>query len=434
MKSICRCGLCLMAMVLGLFPVQTRAQEFKFGAIERLRNEYFNNALDFNSNANDKQDFFRIRTSIWGQYTASPNAMFYVKLTNEWRHYMAHPNPAVKGFDDFHEVFVDNLYAKISGGDKTKYALTLGRQDIIFGEGFVMLEGSPLDGSRSIYHNAVRVSVQTGANTIDVFGISNPHKDKIALINDKKQGLNNLWEQGYGVYVTNTSNPDLKVEGYVIHKREDAGGTLPALKLNTVGARLSRPMKNSISFASELAGQFGKRGVDQRGLGGYAYVKYLLRAESNVIVTGGAYYLSGDDPNSADYEGWNPLFSRWPKWSELYIYSHITEHGRLNNQPLVAYWTNAFSPYVAIDVDLSKPLNLQAPRKLTFTGTYYHMRAIHSRAGTGTTRGNELQALFRFGLHRYVSGHVVVHYFMPGNFYPTKDNGIYMRGDITISI
>ncbi len=45
--------------------------------------------------------------------------------------------------------------------------------------------------------------------------------------------------------------------------------------------------------------------------------------------------MSGDDPSTDDNEGWDPLFSRWPKWSELYIYSLATEGGRrLLDQPL----------------------------------------------------------------------------------------------------
>ena len=425
--------LCLLAFAVGLFPVQADGQEFKYGVIERIRNTYFNNIIDYNSANNDKQDFFRIRTSVWGQYTASPNVMLYAKLTNEWRYYASHPNPAVEGFDDLGEVFVDNLYAKFSGGEDTKFTLTLGRQNIIYGEGFVMLDGNPLDGSRSIYHNAVRLSVQTGPTTIDVFGLSNPHKDELVLINDKKQGLANLWEQGYGAYVTNTSNPDLKIEGYFIHKREDAGDAIPTLKLNTIGARLSRKMKDNFSFASEFAGQFGSQGVDQKGFGGYAYLKYLLSQESNMTLTGGAYYLSGDDPGTADIEGWNPLFARWPKWSELYIYSHIPELGVVNGQPLIAYPTNIFSPYLWFDVDLSRQLNLEAPKKLTVSARYHYLRALQGRPGLGKTRGNEFQTWFKFVLHKHVSGHFLFDYFMPGDFYATDDSGVFIRGDVTIS-
>jgi len=438
---VCFCALALLVSI--ALPVRASAEDnpFKWGFIERLRNTYFDNIIDYNADNDDKQDFFRIRTSLWGQYAGSPNTLLYCKLTNEWRYYAAHPAKAAKNDypNDFHEVFVDNLYAKITGGDETKMALTLGRQNIIFGEGFVMLDGTPLDGSRSIYHNGARLTVTSGTTTIDVFGVSNPHKDKLVLINDMEQGLANLYEQGFGAYLTSKANPKMKLEGYFIHKREDPGDSGSTLSLNTVGARASRPMVDNVAFASEFAYQFGSRGsVNQKSFGGYAYLSYLLMPESKTAVTGGAYYLSGDDPSSADYEGWNPLFARWPKWSELYIYSHIAEMGILNRQPLVAYPTNTFSPYVKLSTDLSKTLNLEGPKSLSFTATYYYVRANHERAlaggMSGKMRGQEIQALFKFRINKHLSGHFLFDHFFPGNFYSSKDGGTFIRGDLTFSM
>jgi hypothetical protein len=37
--------------------------------------------------------------------------------------------------------------------------IKLGRQDLIFGHGWLVLEGTPLDGSRSIYFDAARATI-----------------------------------------------------------------------------------------------------------------------------------------------------------------------------------------------------------------------------------------------------------------------------------
>jgi hypothetical protein len=88
----------------------------------------------------------------------------------------------------------------------------------------------------------------------------------------------------------------------------------------------------------EFAHQFGsyENGNDRTGDGGYAYIsrKYEEVALKPSFELGGA-YLSGDDPNTTNkVEAWDPLFSRWPWMSELYVLSYGTETG------IVGYWTN----------------------------------------------------------------------------------------------
>ncbi|HEX9934416.1 MAG TPA: hypothetical protein VGB38_04395, partial [bacterium] len=172
-------GWTLVLSGLMALPVFTaRAEEkpavsFKFGASERLRNEFYNNITDMNQDKDDRTDYYRIRTSVWGQVQAMQVATLYAKLTNEYRLYTDDPKSRAFTYD---EIVFDNLYLKLESRNKA-LGLTLGRQNLIYGEGFILMEGAPWDGSRTIYHDAVKLSVTVRKTTLDLLGIDNTKID-----------------------------------------------------------------------------------------------------------------------------------------------------------------------------------------------------------------------------------------------------------------
>ena len=124
-------------------------------------------------------------------------------------------------------------------------------------------------------------------------------------------------------------------------------------------------------------------------------------------------------------EGWDPLFSRWPKYSELYIYSLVRENG-------VSYWTNngmwqgetGFSPH----------------KTLTARLTYYHMSAFHAFPrspnifGTGTGRGDNVQARFDYAPNKNWKTHVLYETHAPGDFYRAGSRGFFLRFEVSYAI
>ena len=69
-------------------------------------------------------------------------------------------------------------------------SLSLGRQDIIWPGGFLMLEGHPYDGSRSIYHDALRLRAQPGGWRTDLALIHNEKYDPLIIAGDQ---MNDCW-------------------------------------------------------------------------------------------------------------------------------------------------------------------------------------------------------------------------------------------------
>ena len=430
------------------------AQEsaFKWGFRERLRNTYMNNNMDFSANRDDEQNFFRVRTNLWGQYTFNSHLLARIQFTNEFRKYLIIPE-AKKGEFTLDELIIDNLYFQWKSGSDNPVVLTVGRQNLIYGEGFILLEGGPWDGSRAIYHDAVKLSIKRGATTIDLLGISNTRvEERLPVLsntdqlkNEKTEGLpkyegkqwmNDGDESALGVYAVHKSKTGTRWDGYFILKTEQpepfigAASNPEKLVLNTVGGRLAKPLGDRFSLVTEWAFQFGKQGdYKQTSYGGYGYLNLLLNPRTKGTLTGGLNILSGDDPDTPDNEGWNPLFARWPKWSELYIYSHIAEV--IQGARKVAYWTNTISPYVKYACNLGPKVN--------FSAIFYHLKAFYGRSlgneMSGTTRGNELQLLFKFRLTKQISAHFLYDRFFPGDFYPgPRANASFIRGELMFTL
>ncbi|MCX8069959.1 MAG: alginate export family protein, partial [Thermodesulfovibrionales bacterium] len=328
------------AMMVLLFAFAVYAEvKTDFGASFRLRQEVWDNvvALDTLTSASAKdRDFFRLRVSGWGKASFNNDVSLYAKLTTEPKYQIGSYRMNAQGSKlDEDEIIFDNIYADFKNMFGAPLDLRIGRQDFLgpdsFGEGFLLLDGTPGDGSRSFYFNAARLTWRiTKDNSLDFVYITDTWTDTYLPVlhpGNKKQ-LTASNEQGYVVYSKNKLSDNFNLEPYYIYKIENAFASTPKLKLNTVGARAVFT-QNRWTVKGEFAHQFGEydNGRDRRGNGGYVFVgrKYPdinLKPEFEL----GFVYLSGDDPSTPNkHEGWNPLFSRAPYWNELIIYTMINE-------------------------------------------------------------------------------------------------------------
>jgi hypothetical protein len=142
--------------------------KIKYGGAERMRYEYWGNWLDMDNCQLDTRSFFRFKTSLWGQMDVDQDFTLYAKLTNEFKAYTyfggatsSAPDKTAdkKGYRfDINEVVFDNLYADMKGFMGLPVDLRLGRQDFLgtYGEGFLIMDGTPQDGSRTFYFNAAK--------------------------------------------------------------------------------------------------------------------------------------------------------------------------------------------------------------------------------------------------------------------------------------
>ncbi|MBU4405830.1 MAG: alginate export family protein [Candidatus Aminicenantes bacterium] len=387
--------------------------KFKIFFWERIRQESWDNTLSLNENISDSSAYLRLRTSLGGQWRPDKTWEVNLRLTNENRHYLApKSDPKLKKNFDFNEVFVDLLNVKWKNSGRLPLTVTLGRQELMLGEGFLIFDGGPLDGSRSAYFNGLRLDwAMKNKNNLTFFFVRQPRTDTLLpRINDKNQALLEQEEQGLGFYFSGRIKKTA-LDAYLFRKDTFKTGLLPAGALHVAGGRAVVPFTEKLSLTGEAALQLGTLGDNKRsGLGGYFHLDYKCgrRFPLPVQLTLGGIYLSGDDPETAHHEGWDAAFSRWPKWSDSLIYLMARE-------TRVADWTNFISLYANL---LFEPLE-----KVKLNLAWYRLTAPQKTppsallSGNGRSRGDLLSVKIMYDINKNLAGRFIWENFSPGDFY-----------------
>jgi hypothetical protein len=391
----------------------TKPPALKFYFWERIRQESSDNVSSLNDNAADSSAYMRLRTSLGGQWRPADQWEVNLRLTNENRYYLApKSDPKLKKNFAFNEVFVDQLDVKWKNPGRLPLTVTLGRQDLMLGEGFLIFDGGPLDGSRSAYFNALRLDYAgKNKNNLTFFFMRQPKTDTLLpRLNDVNQALLEQEEQGIGFYYSGQVKKT-SLEAYLFRKDTFKTDLLPAGAIHVAGGRMVHPFSDKLSLAAEGAVELGTRGEDQRtGLGGYFHLDYksAWRFPLPAQLTLGGIYLSGDDPLTARYEGWDPAFSRWPKWSDSFVYLQAKESR-------VADWSNFISMYAS--------LVFEPTEKVKLSLAWHHLLAAEKTlptallSGTGRGRGELLIMKINYEISKNLAGRLIWENFSPGNFY-----------------
>ena len=163
---------------------------------------------------------------------------------------------------------------------------------------------------------------------------------------------------------------------------------------------------------------------------GYMVDAFLAQKFTKVATTpvlkGGVYLLSGDDPKTASDEGWNPVWSRCPQSSELFVFAYDAEQS-------VSRWSNLIDPYVSLSISPTK--------KTKTTATIHHLSAFEADGnGGGTDRGwlGQLKQEFTLAENALRAKDKLTTYFLveclePGNYYKNQDTGYFARWELMYS-
>lgn len=464
----------LLLVVGTVFFVSTASAEmtFKYGASERIRQEIWDNVIDLktlpSTNSFYDRNFFRFKTSLWGGVGFDKDTEIFLKLTSEIYNnlgpykYPSHGNSFTHL--DENEMVVDNLYLKANNLFGLPVDLKIGRQDFLgpdmYGEGFLIADGNPNDGSRTFYFNAAKAKWKINQDhNVDFVFITNQFQDRYlpawrtsikdsATYYNNKRILNASDEQAFMVYGRSKLSENFSVEPYYIFKKEEEhplGVRTPELDLNTIGARVvyqMAPWKAGGEFAYQFGEYDGNKsaggysGQDREGYGGYIFgsrqlpdVTFKPEFELRFV------YLSGDDPDTKKNENWNPLFSRNPYWNELLIYTQILEVIR-DSAGIPGYWTN-LQLYMA-----KVKMALTADTNLTLSYQYYRANekaqplAPHSAMfDTGKERGHVPTVFITHKFNKYIDAFFQYDYFIPGSFYSDKaKNAQFLRWQLQFKI
>jgi len=416
---------------------------FKWGFDLRNRDEYAPNATTTSGNlANHERHYTRHRARLWGSFIPDKNLELNFRLAWEGR-YWFHPN-AMEGWYDG-PLLVDQLNVKWKEIFGLPLTAQIGRQDMKLGDGWLVMEGTPLDGSRTFFFDAARFTWdwKDAQTTIDAIFINQGGQDDkyIDTIGGvEEEDLIEQDERGAILYVRNKSIKDVTVDGYFIYKHNDpinktfrsgTGGVFRSVsddgEMYTFGGRVEHQLTTNWKYRLEGAGQFGdNRDRDLLAFGTTNRLTYEFKDAWNTEAHGGFEFLSGDDrgtPN--DDEQFYPLWGRYPAWSELLIYTTAPE-------TRVSEITNLYRANVGVS---TRPV-----KNLELLFDYHAIFADQNMTGAGydsqdNFRGHLLGSWVKYKFNQYLSAHVVGEVFFPGDYYdhPRLDVSAFVRAEVVFT-
>ncbi|HLP15378.1 MAG TPA: alginate export family protein [Bacteroidota bacterium] len=402
---------------------------FVWGADMRLRHESTeNSSLTDADPPGYTQSFERLRLREWNTFSPWTALEFNIRFTWEGRHYWL---PASKAEWDRSEIVFDNINGKVKFRE-IPVMLTVGRQDIVFGDGWLVSDGTPLDGPRTTYFDAVRVTVDLKEirSALDLVYIDQASRsDRWSRpIFSKNISLMEQDERGAIVNMSMKLNERTQIEPYVIYKHDRAVLTKGDNgDVFTIGSRLDNDFDNNISCHVEGAYQFGERkntvlfpGQDSSlsAFGFNSRITYSFRDRVKSQLWIGYAVLSGNDARDAHNHQFDPLWGRWAQYSELFP-NDIDRPGDRSNLQRINLGCLA---------EPANGMSIQA----NYSALFVYANRFSGTTGfsdNGKFKGQLFTALVKYQYNRYWSGLLLGEYFIPGNYYetPMGDGPLHTR-------
>lgn len=434
------------------------------GLDHRFRIEAGQNWDTLNGNsATDDWWYERYRTRWSTKWVLGDDVSFNTRLVWEFRTYDEPHAQAIAGFGFekydrntvWDEALFDwfNINVRNIGG--MPLTATVGRQDFGFGVGWLILDGTPLDGSRTIgAFDAARFTYDwANTNTkVDLIYVNRAAESDVFLepICDKDRALTEQDENGAIVYLTNTSFKPTQLEAFFIYKNDNPIDHATQLsnvapywgtkqEIYTFGAAVSGTPQEHWKYRAEGAVQTGTthdrshaapyavgEEHDLKAFGALTNLEYLFKDAHENAVHVGYEYASGDDPESGNNEQFNLLWGEWPRWSELLIYTYTFETEPFNT-------TNLHRANIGHRINVNK--------QWTVSTDYHALWADEPgqpwRTGANGInvsddhkfRGSLVTCWLRYKFSDQLYGHLLGEYFAPGSYYvaPSGDDAWFFR-------
>lgn len=422
----------LLVILLATGATAALAQEqstdgFKWGADVRLRHDSsINSYLADADPPGYKYSFERLRLREWNTLSPRAGTEFNLRLAWEGRHYF---QPGSKEEWDKSEIVFDNLNGKFKL-QEIPATLIVGRQDMVFADGWLVSDGTPLDGPRTNYFDAVRTTIemQQGKSTLDLIYIDQAASPDRWLrpLYSKSKPLMEQNERGAIAYFSNRSIARTHLDAYFIYKHDAA--VLPSGdsgEVYTLGGRLARDFDSHFAGRVEGAYQFGKRrnaamfprlfasqndSLSAWGFDSRLTYRFLDALKSQSWL--GYEVLSGNDAGDTGNHQFDPLWGRWAKYSELFPNDLDRPGDRSNLQRI----------NLGYQVEPARGLSIQA----NYQALFAYANRNSSTPGFSdhsSFKGHLLTAILRYRLDRSWNGYLLGEYFIPGSYYDTPAGG-----------
>jgi len=400
-----------------------------FGADFRFRLTYDNN-LRLDKDAIGHERFWsRYRGRVWTKITPFENFDVNLRIVTEPRIYCKPESMEDQTIRQ--EVIFDKLNIAWSEVLGLPLTLKIGRQDIKLADGWLVIEGTPRDGTRTFFFDAVRATwdAKDIKTTFDLIAIRNHANSSwfIRPFNDRDLDLIEHDETGAIFYASNKSLENTTLDGYFIYKRDDrTANNGNHSDIYTFGARGAGTVGEHWKYRLQGAPQWGhKNGVNICAFGADSELAYHLNDKHNNAFRVGYEFRSGrSDQNGA----FDILWGRYPHWSNIF-------NDYLSGlETLVSGPSNYHRVSFGWGCDLIEKLSLAANYHLVFA----HQNPFSGATGfssDGKFRGQVLTGRLKYAFNEHVSGHLTGEFFCPGNYYDDarNDPALFLRYEIMLS-
>jgi hypothetical protein len=292
--------------------------------------------------------------------------------------------------------------------------VTAGRFNIWYGDGFIVADQSPLDGSRTGYFNALKadVAIDPTSELSAFYCQMDPQDLSLPVFNDQHQAMALQPEKGGGLYWQKKLGTDA-LHLYYLHLDQKAYKLRIENKIDALGFRYDWKHSNGMYVTTENAAQWASDELEERN--DFAGFTKLGQDYTTPVWT-----LSRGEVGFIYYtKDWNPIWGRFPRWSESYIYTLVSEHG-------VAYWSN-FSSIFAQATLIPSPGS-----KIALS--YHHLGAFETFSptwGDGKTRGELFICRYDYKINPRLNGCFIAERFLPGDFYVDGSNSfVWLRSEL----
>ncbi|MCY2924389.1 MAG: alginate export family protein [Planctomycetota bacterium] len=395
--------------------------------------------------------FERYRGRLWWKVSPCDDVSFNFRLTYEPYIY-DHPTTQLSPANN--EALFDEMnfeWKKFLGLPVT---LKVGRQDITLGDKWLVYDGTPGDGSRTAFFDAVRATITCDPQTKSSLDLiyTNNRANSSALIrpfNDQGVELAETDSQGVIVYGSNKSIQDTTLEPYFIYKHDEWIGKAQEADIYTFGLRAVRNFGEHWVASGELAKQFGqKQGRELDSLGFNGRATYKVKDPHETEVYAGYEFDSGDKPGTSGRdEGFDRLWGRGVVWSDLhngYVDSIEGPKTMSTNMHRISMgWQASFEdPCGCKFSNVAKPYTLVLEHNILFADeNYAYVKGISPSSGKtgfskdGNFRGQLPRAQLSYKFNEHISGHFQAEFFFPGDYYTDlrNDVALFLRYQLVVT-
>jgi hypothetical protein len=410
-----------------------------WGADLRFRQEYIEDA--FMGTQPDVYNQLLTRIRLWTSLQPVDLLEVNARLAWEGRYFASPDEPVpvpvpapiftdpiqVNAFEP-DEILVDQLNFRLTNLWDVPLAIAVGRQDLFLGQGWLVGEGTPLDGARTHFFDALRADYHVEAlqGTFTAIYIDQGAESDRWLppINaqDHRLYLSEQDERGVVLQFSNRTLPNALLEAAFLYKHDEAvlenGATGD---LYAISARAEIELKEHWVVRAEVAPEFGwKNGATFEALGSCNQVAYRFHDRAHQEVHVGYEYLSGENGSTIENDRFDPFWGRWPQWSELLYYNPTFGNTRIEAiSPRMADWGNYHR--------LNLGWRAEPTHRLGLAVDYHALWAAQDElrqpgepapySEISDFRGHLATGQIQYTFGRHLRGHVRGEVFWPGGYY-----------------